>query len=133
MSFHKFKKDSYCVGGRHRSATTKIYGDITSKGSKVLLAFCSICIRKKNVWLFLIIQYMQKDWVVFSKFWYEFLLKLLKKLASNILKNPGRALEIGAKIGTAFSSRNLKATLTTLLEVINFYHKGRGIDFGKFV
>ena len=35
MSFQKFKSDSYCVGGRHRSATVKIYGDITSKGSKV--------------------------------------------------------------------------------------------------
>ena len=39
MSFQKFKKDSYCAGGRHRSST-KIYGDITSKGSKVLIGFC---------------------------------------------------------------------------------------------
>ena len=30
MSFNKFKSDSYCVGGRHKSATVKIYGDITS-------------------------------------------------------------------------------------------------------
>ena len=37
MSFQNFEKDSYCVGGRHRSAKTKIYGDITSKGSEVLL------------------------------------------------------------------------------------------------
>ena len=33
MSFQIFKSDSYCVGGRHRSATTKLHGDITSKGS----------------------------------------------------------------------------------------------------
>ena len=32
MSFYKFEKDSYCVGGRHRSATTKIYGEITVVG-----------------------------------------------------------------------------------------------------
>ena len=31
MTFNKLKNDSYCVGGRHRSATVKIYGDITSK------------------------------------------------------------------------------------------------------
>ena len=49
MSFQKFKNDSYCVGGRHRSATTKIYDDITSKGSKVLIGYCSICNRKKSM------------------------------------------------------------------------------------
>ena len=49
MSFQKFKSDSYCVGGRHRSATVKIYGDITNKGSKVLIGFCSKCQRKKSM------------------------------------------------------------------------------------
>ena len=49
MSFQKFKSDKYCVGGRHRSATVKIYGDITNKGSKVLIGFCSKCQRKKSM------------------------------------------------------------------------------------
>ena len=49
MSFQKIKSDSYCVGDRLRSATTKTFGDITSKGSKVLIGFCSICNRKKNL------------------------------------------------------------------------------------
>ena len=49
MSFQKFKSDSYCVGGRHRSSTVKIYGDISSKGSKVLIGYCSICNRKKSM------------------------------------------------------------------------------------
>ena len=48
MSFQKFKSDSYCVGGRQRSATKNIYGDITSKGGKVLIGFCSICNRKQS-------------------------------------------------------------------------------------
>ena len=48
MTFNKFEKDSYCVGGRHRSATKNIYGSITSKGSKVLFGFCSVCNRKKK-------------------------------------------------------------------------------------
>ena len=47
MIFQKFKSDSYCVGGRHRSATIEIYGDITSKGSKVLIGYCSVSNRKK--------------------------------------------------------------------------------------
>ena len=29
MSFSKHKKNSYCVGGKHYSATTNIRGDIT--------------------------------------------------------------------------------------------------------
>ena len=49
MTFNKFKTDSYCVGGRHRSATRNIYGDITSKSSKVLFGFCSVCDRKKSM------------------------------------------------------------------------------------
>ena len=35
MSFQKFKSDSYCVGGRHRSATKNIVGDITIKKKPV--------------------------------------------------------------------------------------------------
>ena len=47
MSFQKFKTDIYCVGGRHRSAISKVYGDVTNKGSKVLSGYCSEC-NKKN-------------------------------------------------------------------------------------
>ena len=56
-----------------------------------------------------------------------------KKLATNLLKNPARALEIGANIGTAAISRNPKAIASTLPEVINFYHTGKGLYLGKFV
>ena len=49
MSFQKFESVSYCVGGRHRSATTTLYGDISSKCSKVLIGYCSICNRKKSM------------------------------------------------------------------------------------
>ena len=49
MSSQKFKTDSYCVGGGHRSATTKICGDKTSKRSKVIIGYCSLCKRKKSM------------------------------------------------------------------------------------
>ena len=49
MSFQKYKSDSYYVGGRHRSATIKIYGDKASKGSKVPIGYCSVCNRKKSM------------------------------------------------------------------------------------
>ena len=56
-----------------------------------------------------------------------------KKVATNVLKNPARALEIGANIGAAAVSRNPKAIASTLPEVINFYHTGKGLFLGKLV
>ena len=49
MAFQKTKSDTYGIGGRHRPATKKVYGDITSKSSKVLIGDCSICSRKKSM------------------------------------------------------------------------------------
>ena len=49
-----------------------------------------------------------------------------KKLAKNVLSNPGRALDLTAKIATAAAIKSPKAALSTLPEVINFYHTGKG-------
>ena len=59
--------------------------------------------------------------------------KVEKKLTTNGLKNPGRSLEIAANVATAASSRNPEAALSTLPEVINFYHTGKSLYLGKFV
>ena len=56
-----------------------------------------------------------------------------ERLATNVLKNPGRALEIGANIGTSAATKSPKAALPTLTEVIKFYHTGKGLYLGKFV
>ena len=56
-----------------------------------------------------------------------------KKLATNVLKNPARALEIGANVATAAASRNPKAASSTLPEVTKFYHEGRGLYLGKII
>ena len=50
-----------------------------------------------------------------------------------MLKDPSRALEIGANIATAASTKSPKAALSTLPEVIGFYHTGKGLYLGKFV
>ena len=49
MSFNKFESDSYCVGGRHRSSTTKVYGNITSEVNKVPIGYLSNCERQKSI------------------------------------------------------------------------------------
>ena len=63
----------------------------------------------------------------------KFSAKAGKKLATNVLNNPGRALDITAIIATAAASRNPKGALSTLPEVNNFYHTGKGLYFWKFV
>ena len=132
MTFQKFENDSYCVGGRHRSATVRIYGDITPKGSKVIIGFCSICNRKKSMTV--------SDNTIkaeglgsFFKSLGKISAKAGKKLAKNVLSNPGRALDLTAKIATAAAAKSPKAALSTLPEVINFYHTGKGLYLGKFV
>ena len=132
MSFNKFKSDSYCVGGRHRSATKNIYGDITSKGSKVLIGYCSICNRKRSMTVSdntikaeRLVSFFENLGKISSK--------AGKKLAKNVLSNPGRALDLTAKIATAAATKSPKAALSTLPEVINFYHTGKGLYLCKFV
>ena len=125
MSFQKFKSDSYCVGGRHRSATKNIYGDIISKGSKILIGYCSICNRKKSMTV--------SDNTVLAEGLSEFFknrgkkgLNVTKKMAKNVLKNPGRALDITANVASAVASRHPEASLSTLTELITLHNAGKG-------
>ena len=60
-------------------------------------------------------------------------LKVSKKMAKNVLSNPGQALDLTAKIATAPASRNSKQALSTLPELITFYNTGKGFHLGKFV
>ena len=132
MTFKKFENDSYCVGGRHRSATKIIYGSITSIGSKVLFGNCSICNRKKSMTV--------SDDTIKAEGLGDFFknlgkkgLNVSKKMARNVLGNPGRALNLTAKIATESASRISKQALSTLPELITFYNTGKGVYRGKFV
>ena len=60
-------------------------------------------------------------------------LNVSKKMAKNVLSNPGRALDLTAKIATAAASRNSKQALSTVPELITFYNTGKGLYLGKFV
>ena len=137
MSSQKFQSDSYCVGGRHRSGTRNINGEIrnnkkTGKEIKLLVGKCMVCNRKKSR--------IVSDNVIQAEGLGDFFKNLgkvsssaAKKLASNELKNPARFLENGANVATAAVSKNPKAALSALPEVNNFYHTGKGLYLGKFV
>ena len=60
-------------------------------------------------------------------------LNVSKKMAKNVLSNPGRALDLTAKKATAAASRNSKQALSTLPELIIFYNTGKGLYQGNFV
>ena len=137
MNSQKFKTNSFCVGGKHRSGTKNITGEITfnkktDKEVKLLVGKCVICDRKESM--------IVSDNTIQAEGLGDFFKnsgkvssKAAKKLARNALKNPSRFLEIGANVATAAVSKNPKAALSALPEVINFYHTGRGLYFGKFV
>ena len=60
-------------------------------------------------------------------------LNVSKKMAKNVVSNPGRALDLTAKTATAAASRNSKQALSTLPELITLYNTGKGLYLGKFV
>ena len=54
-------------------------------------------------------------------------LSVSKKMAKNVLSNPGRALDLTAKIATTAASRNSKQALSLLPESLTFYNTGKGL------
>ena len=62
---------------------------------------------------------------------FEHLCKAAKHVGTKLLKNPGRALEIAANIGTAAASENPKLLAATASKVIKFVHQGKGLYVGK--
>ena len=131
MTFIKFKSISYCVGGKHYSATTNIKGDITQNKKtgaqvKLLSGTCVTCKRNKSMIVF--------DQTILAQGLSDFfkhLRKTAKNVGKKILNTPGRALESSANIGSAAASKNPKLIAATVPDVIKFNHQGKGLYLGK--
>ena len=131
MSFNKFKNKSYCVGGKHYSATIIIRGDITQNKKtgapvKLLRGTCSTCKRNKS--LIVSDQTIQAEGL--GNF-FKHLGSAAKNVGKKILNSPGRALEIAANIGTAAASKNPRMIAATAPDIIKFVHQGKGLYLGK--
>ena len=131
MSFNKFKNNSYCVGGKHYSATINIRGDITQNKKtgapvKLLRGTCSSCKRNKS--LIVSDQTIQAEGL--GNF-FKHLGSAAKNVGKKILNNPGRALELAANIGTAAASKNPRMIAATAPDIIKFVHQGKGLYLGK--
>ena len=46
MTLNNIETNSYCLGGRHLSATRNIYGNVASKGIKFYLVIVQFAIEK---------------------------------------------------------------------------------------
>ena len=60
-------------------------------------------------------------------------IQCLEKHGKKALKNPGRTLENGASLGSAFASQSRKTVSSSLSELIKFFHTEKGLYLGKFV
>ena len=74
----------------------------------------------------MIILFKLKDYVIFAKNCEILSAKAGKKVATNVIKKPSRALDVTANPATAAASRNPKNVLSTIPEIINRYHTGKG-------
>ena len=55
-----------------------------------------------------------------------------KKLETNVMKSPGRALEIGARIGNATVGENPTAASGTISDIMFFHQTGNSLYLGNF-
>ena len=122
MSFQKLKNDSFCVGGRHRSGTKNIVGEITSnkktgKEIKLLVGKCMLCNKRKSTTVS-DITIQAEGLGDFFKNLGKVSSKAAKKFAINSLKNPARFLEIDADVAWAAVSRNPKQLYQTYLKYL---------------
>ena len=88
---------------RKRSATTKVCGVITNKGSKVLVGYCSICYRKKRMTVSNKTIQAESLGETFKNLVNKGL-NVPLKLAKNVLRNPSPALDSTAHIATSAAS-----------------------------
>ena len=131
MSFNKFKNNSYCVGGKHYSATINIRGDITQNKKtgaavKLLRGTCSTCKRNKSL--------IVSDPTIQAEGLGDFFRgigKAAKNVGKKILNNPGRALELAANISTAAASKNPRMIAATAPDIIKLVHQGKSLYLGK--
>ena len=101
MSFQNFKSDSYCVGGKHKSNSKDIVGDITiikktGREVKLLVGKCVICKRKKTM--------IVSDNVIHAEGLGDFFKNLGKK--TQHIKKDGKKRSIQPRKSLRFNSKN---------------------------
>ena len=119
---NKFKTNSYCVRGRHYIGTNNIHGFISAKRTKMLKGNCVKCRRNKSMTV--------SDATIEAeglKDFFKSVGRATVNFGKKVANNPVRALEIASEIGSAAASRNPRAALSAILDLIKFATTGEGI------
>ena len=97
----------------------------------MLFGLCSISTRKKSMTV--------SDITIVAESLGDFFknlgkkeINVSKKTAQNVLRNAGGNLDVTANNVIAAASRSPKIVLSTLQNVINFYHTGEELYLGKW-
>ena len=107
------KKSSFCFGSHHQCTTKSIEVDLTKTGLELFFANFIQSFAKHS----LLVNDTTVQAVgpgIFFKIIRRRRAKAGENLDTNVLKNPGKALETGAKIGNAAVSKNPNATLSAI-------------------
>ena len=102
MSFQKFKSDSYCVGGRHRSSTKDIVGDITinKKTGKEVILLVGKCVKRNRKKTMIV-----SDNVIEAEGLGDFFKNLGKK-GLNVSKKMAKKRSMQPRTSLRFNSKN---------------------------
>ena len=115
---------------RHHSETANTVGDVAFTCGKLTLGFCSRCKGRRTRTVSA--NSMAGDCSgCFLTQLEKKCCKAAKGMATNISKNRGRSLEIGANISSAAASGIAKVASSTKPNVTNFYQTGEGLNVDK--
>ena len=115
----------FFFGGCHQLVTNSTKNDLTKSSQHFRFGTCNQCHIKKLI-------VVSDETVLGDVFWQSFknIGKMFpetgKKLATTVKNNPGRTLEIGAKMGGSAVSKKFEAVLSTILDVMKIYHTREG-------
>ena len=131
LSLEKNKTEIFCHGARQYISTVSIEGEITIADRIWCLVKVLEAIKKS---MFVLDNTVETEGQ--GSFFQESRkpsVKASEKIATNVKSIPGRALQIGPKLGGAAKSENVEATLSAFPDVIIYYHNGKGLYLGRNV
>ena len=132
-SYDRFKKYSYCEGGRHHLSTNIIEPATSSnKNLEKQINFSKvISIRKRTkTKLFQRIQVKQRDWGFFFKS-FKKRAQAANYLAIKVANKPTRALEFAADLSITDATKNQNAIAANAPSVVKFLHQRKGLLLRK--
>ena len=128
----KFLSNSKCKCGRY-DRTNRPYGHITGSGNLFLRGYCQSCNGKKSL------PYTKEQLDLegegikkfFKDVWTKGIKPMGKKVGAKILNDPVKAFQVSSQVGSAVTSRNTQAILSSAMQAGRFVTKGGAVKIGE--